>query len=171
MKNKWENYALKDGKVRESYIKEYSSRSPKRQAREASGRDRILESREEQPKAEEEIEQLERLPLPLCLQEIVEEKVKWYQNMTGVSTEEKHKESSDSEGQTRSFTPGHQTVENERITNSLRGKDESIREKDVGETHQQGRQGIQGSDQRRCEAEEGSPKVKTRKRKPKREET
>ena len=54
MKNKWSNYALKDGKVQSSYIREYSNRSPKREAHKASGRDRVLESREEQ-KPEEEV--------------------------------------------------------------------------------------------------------------------
>jgi hypothetical protein len=44
MKNKWSNYALKDGKVKESYIREYSNRSPKREAAKASGRDCIQQS-------------------------------------------------------------------------------------------------------------------------------
>lgn len=55
MKNKWENYALKDGKVQSSYIREYSSRSPKRQAREASRCNRLLEGREDPREAKEEI--------------------------------------------------------------------------------------------------------------------
>jgi hypothetical protein len=50
MKNKWRNYALKDGKVQSSYIREYSSRSPKRKAHEASCRNSLLESRKEQEK-------------------------------------------------------------------------------------------------------------------------
>jgi len=36
MKNKWGNYSLKDGKIKSSYIREYSSRSPKWEANEAS---------------------------------------------------------------------------------------------------------------------------------------
>lgn len=30
MKNKWENYSLKDGKVQSSYVREYSSLSPRK---------------------------------------------------------------------------------------------------------------------------------------------
>lgn len=46
------NYALKDGKVKESYIREYSNRSPKREAREASRSYCVQQSREEQTKEE-----------------------------------------------------------------------------------------------------------------------
>lgn len=52
MKNKWKNYALKDGKIQNSYIREYSSRSPNRQAREASSRNSLLKSRQDQNKEE-----------------------------------------------------------------------------------------------------------------------
>lgn len=46
--NKWRNYALKDGKVKESYIREYSNRSPKREAAKASRSNCIQQSGEEQ---------------------------------------------------------------------------------------------------------------------------
>lgn len=46
-----------------------------------------------------------------------------------------------------------------------RSEDESIREEDVGKTHQEGRQGIQESDQRRCETEETSIKIQGEKMK------
>ncbi len=52
MKNKWENYAIKDGKIKSSYIREYCNRSPKRQAREASCGNRLLQGGES---SEEEI--------------------------------------------------------------------------------------------------------------------
>lgn len=103
MKNKWSNYALKIGKVQNSYIREYSNRSPKREAREASRRDSILESWESQ----EEVN-------------------------TG-------------------------------------DKNESSREENVSQAHQEGRQGIQESDQRcersnqrRCEITETDQKIQVK---------
>lgn len=60
MKNKWSKYALKDGKIQSSYIREYSSRSPKREAREASCRNRLLQSGEKQ---EEEVKLVYRPPV------------------------------------------------------------------------------------------------------------
>lgn len=107
MKNKWENYALKDGKVKESYIREYSSRSPIRKLREGAINSRADKGRESQD----------------CSRGIVAQCP-----VSGTQP--------DSEGQTRSFTPGHQTGENERITNSLRGKDETSREEKLVEAHQ-----------------------------------
>ena len=66
MKNKWRNYALKDGKIQSSYLREYSSRSPKREARETSCRNRVLESGEKQD--QEEIKLVYRPPVdPLPL--------------------------------------------------------------------------------------------------------
>lgn len=60
MKNKWSKYALKDGKIQSSYLREYSSRSPKREAREASCRNRLLQSGEKQ---EEEVKLVYRPPV------------------------------------------------------------------------------------------------------------
>jgi len=125
MKNKWSNYALKDGKVQSSYIREYSSRSPKRQAREASCRNRLLQSGEKQPEAEKEVELVYREPTHYRV------------NVDPI-------------------------ILNDAWVVNLRKQDESSREEDVGEAHQQGRQGIQSSDQGRCEAEERSDEIKTR---------
>lgn len=52
IKNKWSKYALKNWKIQSSYIREYSNRSPKRQTREASGRNSLLESRKKQTEKE-----------------------------------------------------------------------------------------------------------------------
>lgn len=54
MKNKWRNYALKDGKVQSSYIREYSNRKKVRKAGEASNCNSNEQSRQEQSKAQEE---------------------------------------------------------------------------------------------------------------------
>jgi hypothetical protein len=54
MKDKWRNYALKDGKVKSSYICEHCDRSPKRKTCEASSCNSVFESRQE-PKLEEEV--------------------------------------------------------------------------------------------------------------------
>lgn len=87
MKNKWRNYALKGGKVKESYIREYCNRSKARKTSEASSSDSLCESR-------------------------------------------KNKE-------------------------EVKGSNyESIREKDIAETHQQGQQRIQESAEGRPRAEE-----------------
>jgi len=48
MKNKWGNYAIKDGKVKSSYIREYCNRKKIRKARETSDCDSFLQSRKEQ---------------------------------------------------------------------------------------------------------------------------
>ena len=55
MLDKWRNYAIGQGKIKEIYIRKYSSRNPKRQAREASGCNSLLGSREVQSEVKEEI--------------------------------------------------------------------------------------------------------------------
>lgn len=62
MKNKWRNYALKDGKVKSSYIREYSNRKKIRKTGEASKSDCNVQSGQEQSKAQEEIELVYREP-------------------------------------------------------------------------------------------------------------
>ncbi len=51
MKNKWRNYAIKEGKVKSSYIREYCNRSKKRKAAETSDSNSVQQSRQ----VEEEI--------------------------------------------------------------------------------------------------------------------
>lgn len=133
MKNKWENYALKDGKVKESYIREYSSRSPRRQLREGAINSRADKGSESQD----------------CSRGIVAE--------CPVSRTQH-----ECPRQTGSVTPSDPPSENERITNSLRGKDETSREEEPVETYQQGQQGIQEPAEGRPEAEEGNHEVQTR---------
>lgn len=116
MKNKWRNYALKDGKVKESYIREYSNRSKSRKAAEASSSNSLQQSGQEQ----EEVNLVFREP-------------PYYK--TGVNP----------------------IILNDAWVVNLRKTDESSREEDPSETHQEGRQGIQSSDQGRCEAEETNP--------------
>jgi len=94
MKDKWRNYALKDGKIESCYKRERQNRDGTRKAAEASCGNSLKQSGQEQ------------------------EEVKVSQS---------------------------------------RKIDESSREKEPSETHQEGRQGIQSSDQGRCEAEEANP--------------
>lgn len=54
MKNKWSNYALKNGKVQSSYIREYCNRKKIRKTGEASNCYSNEQSRQEQSKAQEE---------------------------------------------------------------------------------------------------------------------
>lgn len=61
MKNKWRNYALKDGKVKSSYIREYSNRKKVRKTRKASNCDSNEQSGKEHPK-EEEVKLVQRGP-------------------------------------------------------------------------------------------------------------
>lgn len=58
MKNKWSNYALKDGKVQSSYIREYSNRKKIRKTGEASNSDSNEQSWKEQ--TQEEVNQEEK---------------------------------------------------------------------------------------------------------------
>lgn len=122
MKNKWRNYALKDGKVQSSYIREYCNRSPKRQASKASRRHSVLESRQEQSK--KEIELVYKKPDNFQLK-------------------------------------AHPSILTDSWVINLRKDDESIGKENPPETHQEGRQGIQISDQGRCEAKEGNSEIKT----------
>lgn len=48
MKNKWSNYALKDGKIKSSYIREYCNRKKSRKAGKTSGSDCVQQSGKEQ---------------------------------------------------------------------------------------------------------------------------
>lgn len=96
MKNKWSNYALKDGKVQSSYQREYSNRSPKREARKASGRDSLQQSEQEQ-KPQKEVELVYREPThyqvkvdPIILTDA------WIVNLRG-----QDEKSSDSKGKRR----------------------------------------------------------------------
>jgi hypothetical protein len=59
MLNKWRNYALKDGKVKKSYIREYSNRSKKWKAAEAGSSNSVQQSRLQQ---EEEVKLIYREP-------------------------------------------------------------------------------------------------------------
>jgi hypothetical protein len=111
MKDKWRNYALKDGKVKESYIREYSNRSKSRKAAEASRSNSLQQSWEEQ----EEVK--------LVFQDPAYYKV-------------------------------NPVILNDAWVVNLRNIDESSREEEHSKTHQEGRQGVQGSDQGRCEAQE-----------------
>ena len=97
MKNKWSNYALKDGKIQSSYIREYCNRKKIRKAREASNCNSNEQSWEKQSKAKEKGE-----------------------------------------------------------------INENIREENTSKAYKEGRQGIQESDQRRCEIEERNHEIQTR---------
>jgi hypothetical protein len=50
MKNKWSNYALKDGKVKESYLRERIGRDKKRKTAKTSSSNCLDQSRQEQEK-------------------------------------------------------------------------------------------------------------------------
>jgi hypothetical protein len=113
MINKWRNYALKDGKVKESYIREYSNRSKSRKAAEASRCNSFQQSGKEQ----EEVKLVFRSP-------------PYYKE------------------------PVNTVILNDAWVVSLRETNESSRKEDPSETYKEGRQGIQESDQRRCETEE-----------------
>lgn len=55
MKDKWGNYAIKSGKVKSCYQREYCNRSKKRKAAEASHCNSYVQSREIQPETQKEI--------------------------------------------------------------------------------------------------------------------
>jgi hypothetical protein len=128
MKNKWRNYALKDGKIQSSYIREYCNRKKVRKTREASNCDSNEQSRKEQSKDEEEVKLVHRGPEHYRI---------------GVNP----------------------IILNDAWVVNLRKQDESSREEKPSETYKEGRQGIQVSDQGRCETEERSNEIKDRKEK------
>jgi len=164
MKDKWRNYALKDGKIQESYIRKYSNRSPKREAREASRRDCLLQSGEEP-------EEYQITTRPMILNDA------WVINLRMKDEQRSNTERppGDVEGKGSIMAmpslPGKQNGcggetrdnqesfgEKETISNSLkRGYDEGSREEEVVETHCEGRQGISESDKGRREAKEVPP--------------
>lgn len=147
------NYAPKARKLEKSDFKQYSNRSESWEASSSGCCDSLQKSREEQ----EEIREIIPPELPLSLQEIVEEEVQWYKNMSGISEELINKDAA--------IQPYSEV---ELFTAQLiytREENESIREEDVGKTHQEGRQGIQESDQGRCETEETNLKIEGQKMK------
>lgn len=97
MKNKWSNYALKDGKVKESYLREHIGRDKKRKTAKASSSNSPEQSREKQ------------------------EEVK---------------------------------------VSQLKVNNEASRKEEPSEAYKEGRQGIQISDQGRCETEETNHEIK-----------
>ena len=133
MKNKWENYCLKDGKVQNSYVREYSSLSPKKQIqKDHYGKANSRTGERDQP------EDSPRRIMAEC-------------HLPGTQ--------SDSNGQAGSLAPSVPSAEN--TTSNLRGENEIVREKDSVETHQQGQQGIQEPAERRPEAQEGDNEIQT----------
>jgi hypothetical protein len=127
MKNKWENYCLKDGKVQNSYIREYSSLSPKKQIhKDYYGKTNSRTDEKKEP------EDSPRRGVAEC-------------SLPG--------EQLDSNGQAGSATSSVQTVEN--TTRNVRGENESIGKEISVKTHQQGQQGIQEPAEGRPEAQEG----------------
>jgi len=132
MKNKWSKYALKDGKIQSSYIREYSNRKKIRKTREASNRDSLQQSGQEQPKAQEEVKLVQRGP-------------EYYR------------------------VDVNPIILNDAWVVNLRGNNEASREENPSETHQEGRPRVQGPDQRRCEAQETNPKIKSGEEKVKKE--
>lgn len=178
MKDKWRNYALKDGKISQSYIREYSNRSPKREAREASRSNSLLESRQEPEKVEHKISMT-----PLITND------EWIYRMRSTNgIDREREESRDNQAQSgsserlirdmpsvsgeqdrrRRETVNHQDTDEgihgiTKTGNSLKVREnEDKREEDVSETHQERRQGVSFPDQRRCEVEETDPKIQTR---------
>ncbi len=144
MKNKWRNYALKDGKVQSSYIREYCNRKKVRQAGEASHSDSHVQSRQEQ----EEIKEVKLIYKPPTTHKVgVNSAIlneAWVVNL---------RKQDGPVGITKEW------VDNLKIKGR---EDEIIREENPLETHQEGRQGIQSPDQGRCEAQERDCQIKIR---------
>ena len=133
MKNKWENYCLKDGKVQSSYIREYSSLSP-RKRRYLDGK---IDSR-------------------------TRERVESENSPRGIVAEcHLPRTQPDYTGQTGSVETAVSEVKIPENP-SIRGQDETIREENPVEAHQQGQQGIQEPAEGRSEAQEGDSKIQTR---------
>lgn len=122
MKDKWRNYALSPGKIKENYQSKYIDRSKSRKVPKPGNCNSIVQGGKEQ----EEIIYLERPEIPEAFKEIIDEEIKWYGKIVCL---------------TEQFI-------------FIGEKDESVREKHVVETYQEGRQGVQSSDQGRCEAQE-----------------
>ena len=118
MKNKWSNYALKDGKIKQSYLREHKNGDGARRASKASYCDSLQQSREKQ----EEVKEIE-----LVFREPPHFKI----NVNPI-------------------------ILNDAWVINLRNQDESVREENVGETHQQRRQGIQIADKGRSETQESN---------------
>ncbi len=138
MKNKWSNYALKDGKIKESYIREYSNRSPKREARETSSRNSLQQSWKKQ----EEIEMIIRPELPLCLKEIIDKEIEWYGKVLEIKEQvvyigDENHESSREENPSETHQEGRQGVscpdkgrcETEKTNPKIQNGEKKVKEK------------------------------------------
>ena len=172
MKNKWRNYALKDGKIQSSYIREYSNRKKVRKTREASNCD----SNEQSGKEQEEIEELIRPPIPPAISDLLEEEVDWLGKIVELKEDPipRHPDA-EKEVQLIYKPPTHHKVGinpiilNDAWVVNLRGSNETSREENPSETYQEGRQGVPSSDQRRCEAQERNTKIQSGEKKVKKE--
>lgn len=146
MKNKWSKYALKDGKIQSSYLREYSSRSPKRERREASGRNSLLQSGEKQ--AEEEVKLVYRPPVhPIPQLKILEDA--WVINLKGekdgsddINRERRSSEETGRDEDTQSSSsggsvmdvqdvPGKRVRRKRKATDSKRDNDGSQEQKEI----------------------------------------
>ncbi len=185
------NYAPKTRKVTKSDLQKYINRDESREVTETSGSNSVECSRQEQ----EEIKSIDLLPLPLCLHETHEGEVKWFNDIAGLTSYQGDKDGQSevglgSEIQSCGKTScqvgsgkssrGSSSSRDEEVRQSQNGKDgisrqekerlnEESRKENVGKTHQQGRQGIQSSNQGRCEAEESNITTQTKREKMKKE--
>lgn len=126
MKKGWDRYASEKRYVKKGYLRKYCNGSQKWEAYKTGSSDCLQQSRESQETIESAIETYGK-----CV----------------ILTEE--------------VVPNEPFQEHEQLALDIYAKalkevygDEGIREKNVGQTYQEGRQGIQESNQRRCETEE-----------------
>ncbi len=137
MKNKWENYAFKNGKVKSCYQREYCNRKKCRKTGEASGGDSLLQGGEVQPEVKEEIDDMKFYGKFVQLNEEVP-LTKLFRGAEAVVLDILGRAS--------------QTLYKEQI-----GTHESIREEVPIEAHQEGRQGVPIPDKRRRKVKERDP--------------
>lgn len=135
MKNKWSNYALKDGKVQSSYIREYSNRKKIRKAGEAGNCDSNVKS----GKKQEEVEQFKIGLAPMITND------EWVFRLR--STENQHKDNNESirkENTSETYKEGRQGISlsdqgrceaEERYNEIQNGEEEMKKEKESPKAH------------------------------------
>ncbi len=130
MKNGWDKYASQKRIFQKGYFRKYRNRSQSGKTAEASSSNSVQQSREGQKEDE-------------LIRAIISSTQVNFANIECKDDEEFL------ENLIQSLEKQAQIIKD--------GLSESSRKEDVGQTHQEGRQGIQESDQGRCETEEANP--------------
>jgi hypothetical protein len=166
MKSGWEKYASEKRYIQKGYLRKHCDGGSGRKANQASRRDSLQQSREEEDKILRDLmissastikfSKEEELPSPPITREDIDRAIQQYGTRIEITGPVVCTSPMSPEEQAK-WDIYCQTLEEYKDLLKTECHDEAVGEKDVSKTHQERRQGIQKSDQRRCETEEKNP--------------